>query len=66
MEAIKPEMRRQVIADFYRKNLSKGKNFTFNHFNKMGYKKTQIYSVMKRVDGGESIKTNPSLLAQFV
>ena len=53
---VKPEIRRQVIADFYQQNVNKGKFYTFKHFKRMGYKKTQIYAVMKRVDAGESVE----------
>ena len=55
MEDVIPEMRRLVIAEFYRKNVGKGKSFTAKHFKRMGYKKTQVYAVMKRVDEGESV-----------
>ena len=53
---VKPEIRRQVIADFYRQNVQKGKPYTLEHFKRMGYKRTQIYAVMKRVDAGESVE----------
>ena len=56
MESIKPEVRRRVIADFYRRNITKGKSYTVMHFKKMDYAKSQIYEVMKRVDAGESIE----------
>ena len=49
-------MRHQIIADFYGKNVSKGKMYTFQHFKKMGCKKTAIYRVMKLVDAGESVE----------
>ena len=39
MEGLLPKVRCQIIADFYRKNLSKGKLYTHKHFSKMGYKK---------------------------
>ena len=50
-----PEMRHLVIADFYPKNVGKGKSFTAKHFKRMGYKKAQVYAVIKRVDEGESV-----------
>ena len=37
-------------------NVSKGKMYTFQHFKKMGCKKTAIYRVMKLVDAGESVE----------
>ena len=55
MEGVLPEVRRQIIADFYGKNVSKGKMYTFQHFRKMGCKKTIIYRVMRLVDAGESV-----------
>ena len=55
MEGVLPEVRRQIIADFYVKNVSKGKMYTFPHFKKMGCKKTTIYQVMRWVDAGESV-----------
>ena len=55
MEGLLPEVRRQIIADFYGKNVSKGKMYTFQHFKKMGCKKTAIYRVMRLVDAGESV-----------
>ena len=56
MEGVLPEVRRQIIADFFGKNVSKGKMYTFQHFKKMGYNKTAIYRVMKLVDAGESVE----------
>ena len=55
MEALKQEVKREIIADFYRKNVAKGKPHTVRHFVSMGLKKTQIYSVMQLVDAGESV-----------
>ena len=40
MEGITQKVRRQILADFYQKNLAKGKQHTFDHFVKMGYKKS--------------------------
>ena len=56
MGGVLPEVRRQIIADFYGKNVSKGRVCTFQHFGKMGCKKTAIYCVMKLVDAGESVE----------
>ena len=39
MEGLLSEVRCQIIADFYGKNVSKGKMYTFQHFKKMGCKK---------------------------
>ena len=55
MERLKPEAQRQIISDFYQKNVAKGKPYTVKHFRAMGLKKTQIYRVMKLVDSGEAV-----------
>ena len=55
MEGVLPEVRRQIIADFYGKNVSKGKMYTVQHFKKMGCKKIALYHVMRLVDAGESM-----------
>ena len=36
-EGVKPEVPRQIIADFYQENVRMG-NSTFEHFKLMGYK----------------------------
>ena len=56
MEGITQKVRRQILADFYQNNLAKGKQHTFDHFIKMGYKKSTIYRIMQRVDAGESME----------
>ena len=53
MEGIKPEVCRQVIADFYQRNVGKQ---SAKHFKGMGYKKTQVYVVVKQVDTREAVK----------
>ena len=55
MEGLLPEVRRQIIADFYGKNVSKGEMYTFQHFEKMGCKKSAIYHVMRSVDAEETV-----------
>ena len=40
IEGLLPEVRYQIIANFYGKNVSKGKMYSFQHFEKMGCKKT--------------------------
>ena len=56
MEGLLSEVRCQIIADFYGKNVSKGKMYTFQHFKKMGCKKKNaIYRVMRLVDAGEAL-----------
>ena len=55
MEGLLSEVRCQIIADFYGKNVSKGKMYTFQHFKKMGCKKNAIYRVMRLVDAGEAV-----------
>ena len=49
-------MRHPVVADFYQKSLAHGKQYTLQHFAKMGHKKRSIYRVMQRVDAGESVE----------
>ena len=44
MEGLSPAAQRQIIADFYGKNVSKGKMYTFQHFEKMGCKKKRHIS----------------------
>ena len=39
MEGVLPEVRRQIIADFYRKKCFKGGDVYLEHFEKMGCKK---------------------------
>ena len=45
----------QIIANFYGKNVSKGEMYTFQHFEKMGCKKSAIYRVMRSVDAEETV-----------
>ena len=51
MEDITPEMCHLVIADFYRKNVGKGKSFTAKHLSK----EMQVYAVIKRADEVKSV-----------
>ena len=44
------EVWRRVIADFYQKNSARERSFSEMHFRQMGYKKTQVYVIMKRVN----------------
>ena len=55
MEGLLPEVRCQIIANFYGKNVSKGEMYTFKHFEKMGCKKSAIYRVMRSVDAEETV-----------
>ena len=45
----------QIIANFYGKNVSKGELYTFQHFKRMGCKKSAIYRVMRSVDAEETV-----------
>ena len=49
-EGVKLELCCQVIADFYQKNLLRGKFYTLKHFKHMGYIKSQ--DVITRVNNG--------------
>ena len=55
MEGLLSKAKCQFFADFYQKNRSQGKCYTYQHFAKMGYMKTTIYRVMRHVDAGESL-----------
>ena len=56
IEGLLPEVRCPIIANFYRKNVSKGKMYTFQNLKRMGCKKkTAIYCVMRLIDAGESV-----------
>ena len=49
MEGVLQRVRRQIIADFYGKNVPKGKTYTIRHSKKMGCKINAIYSVLQLV-----------------
>ena len=56
IEGLLPEVRHQIIANFYGKNVSKGNMYSFQHFKQMGCKKNPaIYHIMWLVDAGESV-----------
>ena len=56
IEGLLPEVRHQIIANFYGKNVSKGNMYSFQHFKQMGCKETPaIYHIMLLVDAGESV-----------
>ena len=55
IEGLLPKVRHQIIANFYRKNVSKRTTYTFKHFKKVGCKKNATYRVMRLVDAGESV-----------
>ena len=56
MEGLLPEVQCPIIANFYGKNVSKGKMYTFQNFKRMGCKKKHaIYCVMRLTDAGESV-----------
>ena len=55
IEGLLPEVLHQIIANFYGKNVSKRKTYTFKHFKKVGCKKKATYRVMRLVDSGESV-----------
>ena len=57
IEGLLPEVRHQIIANFYGKNVSKGDIYTFRHFEMMGCKKSAIYRVMRSVDAEETYGT---------
>ena len=55
MEGLLPEVQCHIFANFYGKNVSKRKTYTFKHFKKVGCKKNATYRVMRLVDAGESV-----------
>ena len=56
MEGLLPKVQCPIIANFYGKNVSKGKMYTFQNFKRMGCKKKHaIYCVMRLTDAGESV-----------
>ena len=56
IEGLLPEVRHQIIANFYGKNVSKGKMYSFQHIKQMGCKENPaIYHIMLLVDAGESV-----------
>ena len=55
IEGLLPEVRHQIIANFYGKNVSKGNMYSFQHSKQMGCKnKPAIYHIMWLVDAGVS------------
>ena len=46
MEGVKLETRRQILMNFYRQNLAKGKNHTVQYFLKLGVPKRSIYNAI--------------------
>ena len=56
IEGLLPEVRHQIIANFYWKNVLRGNMYSFQHFKQMGCKKKPaIYHIMWLVDAGESV-----------
>ena len=54
MEGVKAKVRRQIIMNFYRKNMGKGKLYTIKYFAKLDVGKMQVYQAIARVESGES------------
>ena len=54
MEGVKHETRRQIIGNFYRKNIKKGKAYTIDFFKALDVKNDQVYRTINHVDEGES------------
>ena len=56
MEGVLPEVRCQIIADFYGKKCFKGGDVYLEHFEKIGCKQnTAKYCVMRLIDAGEAV-----------
>ena len=54
MEGVKNEIRRQIMLNFYRKNLEKGKLYTIEYFRKSDGTSKQVFCAIARVECGES------------
>ena len=55
MDGLTGRQRRELIGSFYKAHWSKGKSFTYKHFQQMGISKTTLYRVMEKLDKGESL-----------
>ena len=55
MEGINQESLCQIIANFYRKNVAKGKSYTVKHFCQDGIPNAQVYHVIEYVEATESV-----------
>ena len=60
MEGIKPEVHCHIITEFHHKNVNKKMPYTAKHFQHMGHKNVQVYTVMKKLDTGESVEQKKS------
>ena len=54
MEGVKAKVRRQIIMNFYQKNMGKRKLYTIKYFAKLDVGKMQVYQAIARVESGES------------
>ena len=54
MEGVKNEIRRQIMMNFYRKNLERGKLYTVEYFRKLDGTSKQVYCAIARVECEES------------
>ena len=56
MEGLLPEVQCQIIADFYGKNVSKGKMYNSSILRRWDAKKKDAkYRVMRLIDAGEAV-----------
>lgn len=55
MSDLKQEEKRNLISDFYTKNLSKGKPYTVKYFEKLGICRRTVYNVISRVEKGNTL-----------
>ena len=53
MEGVKHETRCQIIGNFYRKNIKKGKAYTVDFFKALDVKNDQVYRTINHVDEGK-------------
>ena len=54
MEGVKAEVQRQIIMNFYRKNIVNGNLYTVKYFEKFDVGKMLVYQAMAKVESGES------------
>ena len=55
MEGKNKKTLRQIIANFYRKNVAKGQSYTVKHFCPDGIPKAQVYHVIEYAEATESV-----------
>ncbi len=52
MEGINNATHRQIVINFYQKNLAKGKLYTVEYFPKLNINRHQVYHAIRRFESG--------------